>query len=94
MAIVWMRTSDAFPDLDRSDKDFTAFAGNKVIGRVYQFEAGPEQGIWFWSMTADRPGPRFAGRSGREGRRGDAGRRVVEAYERLLDAPSNKGRDT
>jgi hypothetical protein len=45
-------------------------------------------------MTADRPGPRFADRSGREGRRGDAGRRVDEAYERLLDAPSNKGRDT
>ena len=84
MAITWMRTSDAFPDLDRSDKDFTAFAGDKVIGRVYQFEAGPEAGIWFWSMTADRLGPRFADRSGREGRRGDAGRRVVDAYERLL----------
>ena len=40
MAITWMRTSDAFPHLDRSDKDFTAFDGDEIVGRVYQFEAG------------------------------------------------------
>jgi hypothetical protein len=94
MAITWMRTSDAFPGLNPSDRDFTAFDGETIVGRVYQFEAGPEEGVWFWSMTADRPGLRFAGRSGRAAGRGDAGQRVVEAYERLLDAPSNKGRDT
>ncbi len=84
MNITWLRTSDAFPHLDPSDKDFTAFDGDEVIVPDYQLEAGPEQGIWFWSMTADRPGPRFAGRSGRAARRGDAGRRVVDAYQRLL----------
>jgi hypothetical protein len=46
---------------------------------------GPQAGLWLWTMTAVRPGPRLpVPRSGTEARRGDAGRRVVEAYERLL----------
>jgi hypothetical protein len=84
MSITWMRTSDAFPDLDRSDTDFTAFDGKDIIGRVHLFENGPEQGLWLWTMTATGPGWPFTARSGRERQRGEAGRRVVEAYERLL----------
>jgi hypothetical protein len=45
----------------------------------------PEQGLWFWTMTAVRPGPRVTfPTNGTEARRGDAGRRVVDAHERLL----------
>jgi hypothetical protein len=41
-------------------------------------------------MTIVRPGPRPGfPTNGTEARRGDAGRRVVEAYERLL-APAEK----
>ena len=32
--ISWMRTSDAFPDLARSDTDFAAFDREKIIRRV------------------------------------------------------------
>jgi hypothetical protein len=65
--------------------DYTALDGATVVGRVYRIDGGPEQGLWFWSMTAHRPGPRpQILTSGKEARRGDAGRRVVEAYERLL----------
>jgi hypothetical protein len=35
-------------------------------------------------MTVSRPGPTFNARGGTEARRGDAGRRVVEAYEAML----------
>jgi hypothetical protein len=84
MAITWMRTSDAFRDLNRSDKDFTAFDGKTIIGRVYELEQDREKGLWSWSMSADLPGPTFTNRSGREARRGDAGRRVVEAYHLFL----------
>jgi hypothetical protein len=49
--------------------------------------------VWFWTMTALRPGPRITfPTSGTEARRGDAGRRVVEAYERLL-AQAEKHRE-
>ena len=45
MTITWLRTSDVFPDLKRSDTDFTAFDGEEIIGRVYQFQSGPEEGL-------------------------------------------------
>jgi hypothetical protein len=35
-------------------------------------------------MTISRPGPAFTARDGTEARRGDAGRRVVEAYVAML----------
>jgi hypothetical protein len=87
MTITWMRTSDAFPDLDRSDTDFTAFDGKDIIGRIYLFETRPEQGLWLWTMMATGPGWPFNARSGRETQRGEAGRRVVEAYNLLRWLP-------
>jgi hypothetical protein len=85
MAVEWMRTRDVFPALDGLAHDYTALDGEAVVGRVYRIEGGPGQGLWFWSMTAHRPGPRPPiPTDGREARRGAAGRRVVEAYERLL----------
>ena len=63
--------------------DFVAFDGDVVIGRVLQGTGGPDRGSWTWSVTVDLPGPRLTARSG-ETRRGDAARRVVEAYEKLL----------
>jgi hypothetical protein len=56
-----------------------------MVRPVYQHPHGPQAGLWFWTMTTVRPGPRVAfPTNGTEARRGDAGRRVVEAYERLL----------
>ena len=41
--------------------------------------------MWEWSVTARFPGSRFPGTtSGREISRKDAGRCVVECYERML----------
>jgi hypothetical protein len=57
--------------------------------RFLDFATGPirhgsDEGRWFWSMTVSRPGPSFNARSGTEARRGDAGQRVIEAYEAML----------
>jgi hypothetical protein len=77
--VEWERIPDGVPE------DFQALDGDEIVGRVYQNPTGPERGLWFWTMTVVRPGPRITfPRSGTEARRGDAGRRVVEAYERLL----------
>ena len=85
MTVEWMRTRDVFPALDGPKPDYTALDDEKVVGRVYLIDSGPEEGLWFWSMTAHRPGPRpQIPTHGRETRRGDAGQRVVETYERLL----------
>jgi hypothetical protein len=66
-------------------EDFQALDGDEIVGRVYQIPHGPQEGLWFWTMTVVRPGPRVAfPTNGTEARRGDAGRRVVEACERLL----------
>ena len=79
--VTWRLTWPAEPP----QPDFAALDGETIIGRVYQYPHGPEKGLWFWSMTASRPGPRFLGRiSGVEEKRGEAGRRVVEAYHALL----------
>jgi hypothetical protein len=70
---------------DGVTQDFRALNGDEIVGRVYQIPIGPERGFWFWTMTALRPGPRITfPTSATEARRGDAGRRVVEAYEWLI----------
>jgi hypothetical protein len=77
--VEWERIPDGLPE------DFRALDGDEIVGRVYQIPPGPQAGLWFWTMTAVRPGPRLPPpTSGTEARRGEAGRRVVEAYERLL----------
>jgi hypothetical protein len=86
MNIYWKPTADAFPmEGGWLKQDFTAFDEVAYIGRVYQVPHGSEKGLWIWSMTVVLPGPRFTHvTSGRESTRGDAGRRVVECYERML----------
>jgi hypothetical protein len=79
MPVEWERIPDGVPE------DFRALDGDEIVGRVYQIPHGPQSGLWFWTMTALRPGPRITFQTnGTEARRGEAGRRVVEAYERLL----------
>jgi hypothetical protein len=82
--ISWLRSADLYPDADFPPDDFVAFDGDETIGRVYRIRHGTEEGLWFWTMTVSRPGPAFTARDGTEVRRGDAGRRVVEAYEAML----------
>jgi len=79
MPIEWVRRSDMFPDLKPSKVDFVA-----IVGRVMQFDSGPERGRWLWSMVATAPGPTLMPMNGRADTRGEAGRCVVAAYERLL----------
>ena len=43
--------------------DFTAYDGDKIIGRVYQYPHGPQQGLWLWTMTVVLPGPRLPGQA-------------------------------
>jgi hypothetical protein len=79
MAVEWERIPDGLPE------DFQALDGDEIVGRVYQIPHGPEQGLWFWTMTVVRPGPPIAfPTNGTEAHRSDAGRRVVEVYEKLL----------
>jgi hypothetical protein len=79
MPVEWERIRDGLPE------DFRALDGEEIVGRVYQIPHGAGAGLWFWTMTAVRPGPRFPyPTNGREIHRGDAGRCVVEMYERLL----------
>lgn len=84
MPIEWMHYCDVFPDLKPSDTDFVALDGDRIFGRVMQFDSGPEMGRWIWSMVATAPGPTISPISGRADTRGEAGRRVAEAYGRLL----------
>ena len=93
--VTWMLTSDAWPSARWSrGRDFTAFDGELLLGRVYQHQDGPQKGLWFWTMPVERRGPPFPGPTqGIEERQGDAGRRVAEAYWALLqhvDALSRK----
>jgi hypothetical protein len=66
-------------------EDFRALDSDEIVGRVSQYGQGLQSGFWFWTTTAVRRGPRVAfPTNGMEARRGDAGRRVVKAYEKLL----------
>ena len=63
----------------------TPWSISALSSRLREASNGPQDGLWFWTMTAVRPGPRLPHPTkGTEARRDDAGRRVVEAYERLL----------
>src|SRR4051794_37199519 len=84
MMVEWMRHCDVFTDLPPSDLDWVALDGDRIVGRVMQYVSGRESGLWLWSMVATAPGPMILPNSGRAGTRAEAGRRAVEAYERLL----------
>jgi hypothetical protein len=77
--VEWERIPDGLPE------DSRALDGDEIVGRVYRIPTGRERELWFWTMTAVQPGPRLPHPTdGRETRRGDARRRVVEADKRLL----------
>ncbi len=94
--LYWMKTSEAFPGASWLESQLTCFDEDKpdrqsdsrwdtYMGNVHQIEAGPGGGMWQWSVTATFPGPRFPGATnGQEISRKDAGRCVVECYERML----------
>ncbi len=94
--LYWMKTNEAFPGAPWPESRLTCFDEEKpgrksdsrwhtYIGAVDQIEAGPGGGMWQWSVTATFPGPPFPGPlSGREISRKDAGRCLVECYERML----------
>ena len=90
--VTWKLTSDAWPNARwPRGPDFTAFDGELLVGRVFQHEDGPQKGLWFWTMSVERPNTSFPGpTSGVEQGHGEAGRRVVEVYQALLE----QGRDT
>jgi hypothetical protein len=78
-----MRHSDVYQDLPPSDLDRVAFDEDEIVGRVLQHRHGQEQGQWTLSMTAIRPGVAES-TNGTVKTRREAGRRVGEAYTRLL----------
>ncbi len=86
MNVYWRPHHELYPELPRAP-DFLAFdeGTGKSIGRVFQMSYHIVAGSWRWSMYAHS----ITGRvpfetSDYEMSRGDAGRRVVEAYKRLL----------
>ncbi len=92
--LYWMRSSQAWPGGNWLESDRSCFDEDKPgrrsdslwdthIGTVQQIEGGPGGGMW--SVTAIFLGPRYFGvTSGREISRKEAGRCVVECYERML----------
>jgi hypothetical protein len=96
MKIYWMKTSEAFPGDSWLETQFTCFDEDKpdresdsrwhtYIGNVHQEPHGPQAGMWAWSVTATFAGPKDPfPHSGREPTRKEAGRRVMETYERML----------
>jgi hypothetical protein len=87
MPLEWMRHHNVFTDLTPSNTDFVAFDGDRIIGRVMQYVCGRESGLWLWSVVATAPGVTILPNSGRCNTRGEAGRCLVAAYERLLARP-------
>ena len=91
-----MQTPEAWPDESWLDTNWTFFDESKpdrqsdsrwhtYIGNVHQVEGGPEGGLRAWSVTATFPGSEnLFPRSGKEPTRKEAGRQVMDTYERML----------
>ena len=110
MPIYWMRTADLYPDARFSPNSFTALdpevrfprfhmeTGDEQIGGVDRIDAGPQAGMWQWSMTVALPGPRYGPPThGVEDSRGKAARRMIEVYHHYLSTrperyPKERGR--
>ena len=86
MNIYWRPHHEVYPELPPG-QDFLAFdeATDKDVGRVYEMSHHVVAGSWCWSMYAHSNSGRVPFETtGYEMSRGEAGRRVVEAYKRLL----------
>jgi hypothetical protein len=71
-------------DPNRPDRESDS-RWDTYIGNVHRVPDGPEGGLWMWSMTVSLSGPMFSfPRSGKETTHKEAGRRLVECYERML----------
>ena len=87
MKVYWRLWHEVVPG-HAPDQDFVAFdeAIGESIGRVYIMKHGPQEGRWRWSMTAHSTTGKVPFEiHGHEDSRGDAGRRVIEAYRLLLE---------
>jgi len=84
MQVSWKLTRDAIPDALWQSQDLAALDGDQVIGRVYQIEHGPGEGLWHWTlMVLPHSACSSSPISGHERERGRAGRRLLEAYQSL-----------
>ncbi len=86
MTIYWRPHHEVHPELP-PEQDFIAFddAREKSIGQVYLMDHSGQSGRWRWSMYAQSTTGRVPFETyGYEDSRGEAGRRVAEAYRRLL----------
>ena len=94
--LYWMKSSEAWPGGHWLESDRSCFNEDKPgrksdslwdthVGDVHQLVGNPGGGLWLWSVTVRFPGLRFPDpTTGREISRKDAGRCVVECYERML----------
>ena len=86
MNVYWRPHHEVHPELP-PEQDFLAFdeESEADVGRVYFMTHSGQDGRWFWPMYAQSTTGRGPFETyGHEDSRGDAGRRVVEAYKRLL----------
>jgi hypothetical protein len=84
--VYWRPHHEVSPELPRAP-DFLAFdeATDESIGRVCLEKQSTNTGRWRWSMFAHSNTGRVPFEThGYEDSRGEAGRRVVEAYRKLL----------
>ena len=87
MTVYWRPHHEVYPELPR-EPDFIAFdeATEQSIGRVCLMQHSEQAGRWRWSMFAHSTTGRVPFEThGYEDGRGDAGRRVVEAYRMLQE---------
>ena len=87
VTIYWHPHLEVYPELP-PEHDFIAFdeESEDSIGRVHLMKHSEQQGRWCWSMFAHSNTGRVPFEThGHEDSRGEAGRRVVEAYRRLLE---------
>ncbi len=86
MKVYWRPHHEVYPELPR-EPDFIAFdeETEQSIGWMHLMTHSEERGRWRWSMFARSTTGRVPFEThGYEDKRGDAGRRVVEAYQMLL----------
>ena len=87
VTIYWHPHHEVYPELP-PEHDFIAFdeESEDSIGRVHLMKHSEQRGRWCWSMFALSNTGRVPFEIyGYEDKRGDAGRRVVEAYRRLIE---------